>query len=136
MGQQQQMCMPPQCGMNMQQGLAPQMMRHPQARQGHHRGDMLKKMQEDLNLTDEQVLAMKELRKTMAQKRKEALKKAMEAIKTQDDAELKKILTEEQYKEFTEKREKMRAHVKERFGKGNRDGKFAPPPFPCEEDEA
>jgi len=133
-----QMGMPPMgpqmCGMGMQQGFGPQM-RPPQMGPRPHKGDMLKRLKEDLNLTDEQVKAMKELHQTMAKKRQEAVKKAMESVKAQGDAELKKILTKEQYKEFTEKQEKMHEHMKEcaKDSKGPRRG-FGPPP-PCDQDK-
>lgn len=96
------------------------------------RRDIMKCMQEDLGLTDEQVTAMKELHKKYATERHEAVKAAMEATRAKEDAELKKILSEEQFQKLTDKRAEMQEKMKDRFDRrGHGEGPRGCPP-PCD----
>jgi len=82
------------------------------------RAEKLQKMKQELNLSDAQVTQIKALHEAKAAERKQDFdaKKGdrMQKMK-QNDAEMQKILTPEQYKKFQELKAKKMAERKENF---------------------
>lgn len=75
-------------------------------------------MKQELNLTDAQVAQLKALHESKAAERKQemATKKIDRAQKMKEnEAEMQKILTPEQYKKFQELKAKKMAERKEKF---------------------
>ena len=82
------------------------------------KAEHLQKLKQELNLTDAQVLQLKELHAKKGAERKQEFdaKKGnrMEKMK-QNEAEMQKILTPEQYKKFQELKAKKMAERKDNF---------------------
>ena len=84
----------------------------------HEKGERLQQMKSELNLSDAQVAQLKALheknkterKQDMQAKRQERMQKMKE-----NDAEMQKILTQDQYKKFQEMRAKKMAERKENF---------------------
>jgi len=82
------------------------------------KAERLQKMKQELNLTDAQVAQIKALHESKAAERKAemATKKIDRAQKMKEnEAEMQKILTPEQYKKFQELKAKKMAERKEKF---------------------
>jgi protein CpxP len=101
----------------------PERPNRPERREGGPRGDMLKKMAEELNLTADQKTKLQEAFKAQQENRKdlkdatqEERRAAMKEGREKMDAKIKEILTAEQYAKW----EKMRAE--RRPGGPNGDG--------------
>ena len=82
------------------------------------KADHLQKMKQELNLTDTQVAQLKALQESKAAERKQEM--ATEKIDRvqkmkENEAEMQKILTPEQYKKFQELKAKKMAERKEKF---------------------
>lgn len=78
----------------------------------------MQEMKQELNLTDAQVAQLKALHESKAAERKQemATKKIDRAQKMKEnEAEMQKILTPEQYKKFQELKAKKMAERKEKF---------------------
>jgi protein CpxP len=87
----------------------------PERREGGPRGDMLKKMAEELNLTADQKTKLQEAFKAQQENRKdlkdatqEERRAAMKAAREKMDAKIKEILTAEQYAKWEKMREERR----------------------------
>jgi periplasmic protein CpxP/Spy len=82
------------------------------------KAEHLQKMKQELNLTDTQVAQLKALHESKAAERKSemAAKKEdrMQKMK-ENDADMQKILTPDQYKKYQEMRAKKMAERKEQF---------------------
>lgn len=92
---------------------------HPEGKHHGHRGEMMEKMINSIdNLSDEQKSQIRELHKNMKPKMevirndeslsREEKRKKMMSLRDEMDAEMKKILTEEQYQQLEAKRKEMR----------------------------
>ena len=82
------------------------------------KAERLQQMKQELNLTDAQVAQLKALHESKAAERKQemATKKIDRAQKMKEnEAEMQKILTPEQYKKFQELKAKKMAERKEKF---------------------
>lgn len=82
------------------------------------KADHLQKMKQELNLTDTQVAQLKALQESKAAERKQEM--ATEKIDRvqkmkENEAEMQKILTPEQYKKFQELKAEKMAERKEKF---------------------
>jgi len=101
--------------------------------------EQMQKMEQELKLTDEQKTKMQEARKEQAEKAK-ALRddttltqdqrmEKMKALRTDNQAKMKTLLTPEQFEKWT----KMQGEMMNRRGQGGRGGQGAPgtpPPAP------
>ena len=85
---------------------------------GQNKAERLQKMKQELNLTDAQVGQLKALHEKKATERKSEMdsKKGdrMQKMK-ENEAEMQKILTPDQYKKFQEMKAKKMAERKENF---------------------
>ncbi len=84
------------------------------------KAERLQKMKQELNLTDAQVAQIKALHESKAAERKQEMtSKKEDRIKMmkENDAEMQKILTPDQYKKFQEIKAKKMAERKEQFQK-------------------
>lgn len=85
---------------------------------GQNKAERLQKMKQELNLTDAQVGQLKALHEKKAAERKSEMdsKKGdrMQKMK-ENEAEMQKILTPDQYKKFQEMKAKKMAERKENF---------------------
>ncbi|WP_313598337.1 hypothetical protein [Epilithonimonas vandammei] len=82
------------------------------------KAERLQQMKQELNLTDAQVAQLKALHESKAAERKQemATKKMDRAQKMKEnEAEMQKILTPEQYKKFQELKAEKMAERKEKF---------------------
>jgi protein CpxP len=85
---------------------------------GQKKAEHLQKLKQELNLSDAQVAQLKALHEQKATERKSDMsaKREDRAQKMkQNDADMQKILTPEQYKKFQEMRSKKMAERKEKF---------------------
>ena len=85
---------------------------------GQKKAEHLQKLKQELNLSDAQVAQLKALHEQKATERKSEMsaKREDRAQKMkQNDAEMQKILTPEQYKKFQEMRAKKMTERKEKF---------------------
>lgn len=85
---------------------------------GQKKAEHLQKLKQELNLSDSQVAQLKALHEQKATERKSDMsaKREDRAQKMkQNDADMQKILTPEQYKKFQEMRAKKMAERKEKF---------------------
>jgi len=85
---------------------------------GQKKAEHLQKLKQELNLSDAQVAQLKALHEQKATERKSDMsaKREDRAQKMkQNDADMQKILTPEQYKKFQEMRAKKMAERKEKF---------------------
>ena len=84
------------------------------------KAEHLQKLKQELNLTDAQVAQLKALHESKAAERKQEMKAKkedrMQKMK-ENEAEMQKILTPEQYKKFQELKAKKMAERKEHFQK-------------------
>ncbi len=97
---------------------SPKIQKMDPAKMEQKRADHLKKMQVELNLSDAQVAQLKDLQnKKMAERKKMAPQKMaerkakmelMKAKRAQHQAEMRKILTPEQYKKWEAKQQDMK----------------------------
>lgn len=85
---------------------------------GQKKAEHLQKMKQELNLTDAQVAQIKALHEAKAADRKEDMsakkEDRMQKMK-QNEADMQKILTPEQYKKFQEMKAKKMTERKENF---------------------
>lgn len=83
------------------------------AHAGHYKkGDHLEKMKAELELTDEQVVKIKEIHAKRAEEKK-ALKEKMKTLSKAEREEIKAVLTEEQREKMKEIKEKRQEKFKE-----------------------
>ncbi|PZU81201.1 MAG: hypothetical protein DI529_15845 [Chryseobacterium sp.] len=82
------------------------------------KAERLQQMKQELNLTDAQVAQLKALHESKAAERKQEMtakkEDRMQKMK-ENEAEMQKILTPEQYKKFQELKAKKMAERKEKF---------------------
>lgn len=84
----------------------------------HHKGEHLEKMKQELNLTDSQVSQIKALHDKKAEERKQEMNnKSQERMKKmkENDAEMQKILSPEQYKQFQDMKARKMAERQSKF---------------------
>ena len=78
----------------------------------YEKGDHLEKMKAELELTDEQVVKIKEIHAKRAEEKK-ALKEKMKTLSKAEREEIKAVLTEEQREKMKEIKEKRQEKFKE-----------------------